>query len=127
MRNDESNTSSISCTCFQVLDQDIEIQAQLDRLAHRYAFTISSPLERRHKLKRDTRLNLLEAENQHLREMLLEDKDKEDESWCSFISNKPEDGETVVKFPSCMEDPIDPTIQCQTVQFVRPNASLNEI
>ena len=78
------------------------------------------------------RLNLLEAENQNLREMLLEDKDKEDVDLGvpSFRTN-PEDGETAFVEVSArgMEDPEeDPTIQCQTVcQFVRPNAMSNEI
>jgi len=75
------------------------------------------------------RLNTLEAENQHLREMLLEDKDKgADLGVPSFrtTTGENDNGETAFVEVSARgtEDPEeDPTIQCQTVcQFVRPNA-----
>ena len=66
-----------------------------------------------------------------MREMLLQDKDKEDVNLgVPSFRTKPEDGETAFVEVSArgMEDPEeDPTIQCQTVcQFVRPNAMSNE-
>ena len=66
-----------------------------------------------------------------MREMLLEDKDKEDVNLgVPSFRTKPEDGETAFVEVSArgMEDPEeDPTIQCQTVcQFVRPHAMSNE-